>query len=124
MSEGFTFAAYSADAARTYGDPNDLINRATRALGVSGEAGELMTATLTYIAAGARIADAVKKNVSAGHALLADAIEEEAGDVLWGLDACLALVGRSLEGAAKRNLEKRAKRYPNGFSPEASQANR
>jgi len=45
---------------------------------------------------------------------------EELGDILWYVAVYAHDIGVDLEEVAERNIEKVAKRYPNGFSAEAS----
>jgi NTP pyrophosphatase (non-canonical NTP hydrolase) len=65
----------------------------------------------------------VKKVVYHGHPL-DDAMRakmiEEAGDVLWYLDRAMDRIGVKLEDVAARNIEKLRRRYPDGFTKEAS----
>lgn len=78
------------------------------ALGLTGEAGE--------------VADLIKKHVGHGHALDGDKLLLELGDVLWYIAALANVAGWSLEEVAEANAKKLQKRYPNGFSREASLA--
>lgn len=76
------------------------------ALGLAGEAGE--------------VCDLVKKYIGYGHPPDDDKLQAELGDVLWYIAALSTWCGVSLSDIASRNLDKLAKRYPNGFTPEAS----
>jgi NTP pyrophosphatase (non-canonical NTP hydrolase) len=78
------------------------------ALGLTGESGE--------------VADLIKKHVGHGHDLDGTKILLELGDVLWYVAALANVVGWSLEEVAEANVQKLRKRYPDGFSPEASKA--
>ena len=64
----------------------------------------------------------VRKHMYAGHPLDKDRLRIELGDVLW----CLAITARSagltLEEVALGNVAKLERRYPQGFSTEASRA--
>jgi NTP pyrophosphatase (non-canonical NTP hydrolase) len=75
-------------------------------LGVAGEAGE--------------VADLVKKELGHGHPEDKAKVKKELGDVLWYVAALAETYGLSLAEVAEANLEKLRKRYPNGFSSEAS----
>lgn len=77
------------------------------ALGVAGEAGE--------------VADMIKKHVGHGHGLDRDKLIKELGDVLWYVTALADLHSVSLSQVMLANARKLRVRYPNGFSPEASQ---
>ncbi len=79
---------------------------ANYALGLNGEAGEL--------------GDLIKKEVFHGHERDVDKVKKELGDVLHYAAGIATLYGFTLEEAAVQNIEKLRKRYPNGFSEEAS----
>ncbi|RKD26829.1 hypothetical protein BEP19_15960 [Ammoniphilus oxalaticus] len=77
------------------------------AMGLAGEAGEVV--------------DLLKKHVHHGHKLDREALVSEIGDVLHYAAGLCTLIGVvDLEGAASYNIMKLKKRYPNGFSQEAS----
>jgi NTP pyrophosphatase (non-canonical NTP hydrolase) len=76
------------------------------AMGLSGESGE--------------ITDYVKKVVFQGHPLKKEKIAEELGDLLWYVARMASLLGYDLSEIAQMNIEKLKKRYPDGFSVEAS----
>lgn len=78
----------------------------TYLLGLAGEAGE--------------VCDLFKKHFGHGHHLDRDKVVKELGDVLWYVSAVASLQGISLQEIADKNIEKLTKRYPNGFSSEAS----
>ncbi len=77
------------------------------AMGLAGESGEVV--------------DQLKKVIFHGHEYDQDVIEKELGDVLHYLSGIATLLEISLEEVAYKNLEKLKKRYPEGFSKEASQ---
>lgn len=104
-----SFAAYEGDAVRTGpAGPITSLTLAVLALGVAGEAGE--------------VADLVKKHVGHGHDLPTEKLVDELGDVLWYLTVLANALGVSLEAVAARNVAKLRRRYPDGFSSEASLA--
>lgn len=79
------------------------------ALGLTGEAGE--------------VADVVKKAIYHGHGLTEDIVNkiiDECGDVLYYIDRVLNSVGSDINRAMAHNMVKLSKRYPAGFSTEAS----
>jgi NTP pyrophosphatase (non-canonical NTP hydrolase) len=80
------------------------------ALGLVEEAGE--------------VAGAVKKHVHHGRPLHTTRVKvlEEVGDTLWYLTRTLRAYGWTLEEALVHNEQKLAKRYPRGYSHEASAA--
>lgn len=102
----FALDAYQARAMRTHAPgPAQL---ACYALGVAGEAGE--------------VADMVKKHLGHGHELDRDKLIKELGDVLWYVAGLAHLLDVPLSHVAFQNVLKLEKRYPNGFSHEASKA--
>lgn len=98
-----TLDYYQYQAARTAPCENQL---ATFALGVEGEAGE--------------VADLVKKHIGHGHPLDVEKLKLELGDVLWYVAGLASVIGVTLSEVATANIAKLEKRYPNGFSTEAS----
>lgn len=103
-----SFARYQALALRTArGYPDPGLTRAIRALGLAGEAGEVV--------------ELVKKEVGHDHAPDPDRIAKELGDVLWYLAGLAEAYGLSLAEIAERNVAKLAARYPElEFRPERS----
>ena len=78
------------------------------AVGVSGEAGELL--------------DAIKKHAIYGKQLDRENIKEEAGDILFYLNNILLNVGFTLEEIIEHNISKLSKRYAKGqYSNEQAQ---
>lgn len=71
-------------------------------LGLAGEAGE--------------VADIIKKHLAGAKQLDENHLVEELGDILWYLAEASECFNVSLEEIAKKNIEKLAKRHPNGFS--------
>lgn len=77
------------------------------ALGLAGEAGE--------------VADMIKKHIYHGHDLDRNDLIKELGDVLWYVSQVAAWNGINMNTIAVTNVAKLRKRYPEGFSQEASQ---
>lgn len=77
------------------------------AMGISGEAGELM--------------DAVKKHILYNKALDVTNVKEELGDLLWYMSLMLDEVGSSFEEVMKMNHDKLEKRFPGGFTEKLAQ---
>lgn len=75
-------------------------------LGLAGESGE--------------VADMIKKHLGHGHPLDTMALAKELGDVLWYLSQICDYYDLNLEAIAVGNINKLNKRYPYGFSTEAS----
>jgi NTP pyrophosphatase (non-canonical NTP hydrolase) len=78
------------------------------AVGVSGEAGEML--------------DAVKKHTIYGKPLDTANVLEEAGDILFYLQGILTATGYTLDDAVQHNTEKLTKRYKTAYSNEAAVA--
>lgn len=97
---------YQQQAARTLGTGERALVES--ALGLVGEAGELV--------------DLLKKEIFHKHNVSGERLELEMGDVLWYLAAIATLQGLSLADIAEANLAKLRRRYPAGYSAEASQA--
>ena len=91
------------DEYRTGFNPGELLNGA---LGLTGEAGE--------------VAELIKKHIFHGHALSTGDLVKELGDVCWYLALLSTAIGVSLEDIMIENIEKLKRRYPEGFSSEAS----
>jgi len=98
----FSLDDYQRKAARTAGDAS----LECAALGLCGESGEF--------------ADMLKKHLFHGHPLDKDKAAKEIGDVLWYVALAAGRLGYSLSEIAQINIEKLLKRYPDGFSREAS----
>ncbi|MGN0449077.1 MAG: nucleoside triphosphate pyrophosphohydrolase family protein, partial [Ruminococcus sp.] len=80
--------------------------KANYAMGLSGESGE--------------VTDLIKKELFHGHSEDPFGIQKELGDVLHYLSGLATMYGLTLEEVAMANIEKLKKRYPDGFSQEAS----
>lgn len=96
------FEDYEATTDRTWqkhdGAREELANAA---MGLAGEAGELV--------------DLVKKSLFHGKPAAKRDIESEAGDVLYYLARICRCAGTTLERVASGNVAKLQKRYPAGF---------
>ena len=80
-------------------DKDILINGA---MGLCGESGECI--------------DLVKKHLHQGHPLNKEKLIEELGDVMWYIAELAQYLGTDIETIMEGNIEKLAKRYPDGFS--------
>lgn len=76
-------------------------------MGLCGESGEAI--------------DIVKKHLAQGHVLDREHLAKELGDIAWYLAETAMAIGYDLEDIFQMNLDKLAKRYPQGFSKEASE---
>lgn len=97
---------YQKLAARTANGTHGPYTLANWALGLAGEAGEA--------------ADLIKKHVFHAHGLDKDKLVKELGDVLWYIANVAETLGVQLEDVMQKNVTKLLKRYPDGFSTEAS----
>jgi NTP pyrophosphatase (non-canonical NTP hydrolase) len=68
------------------------------------------------------VAGIIKKWYFQGHDLDHESLKEEIGDTLWYLTVLSTALGFSLSDIFEANRDKLRKRYPNGFSTEASLA--
>lgn len=99
---------YQNKAMRT--DSDDYVNKQDQLLngllGLIGEAGEAI--------------DIYKKWKYQGHMLDKEKLIEELGDALWYIALSAKGLGVSLNEVGRKNIDKLKRRYPNGFTPEAS----
>ncbi len=106
-TDGMTINEYQKLANTTINkeldDRDTLINGV---MGLCGESGEVI--------------DLVKKHLSHGHPLNKERIIEELGDVAWYIAEIATVLGVELEDVLAGNIEKLKRRYPDGFSSEAS----
>lgn len=79
---------------------------AMMALGLAGEAGELV--------------NILKKELFHKHPSNPEKIKDEIGDVLWYITALASAYDLKMSDVVSFNIEKLAKRYPDGFSYERS----
>lgn len=84
-------------------NPGELLNGA---LGLTGEAGE--------------VSDLVKKYLFHGHDLEREEMIKELGDVCWYISLLCHAINVSLDEVMLSNIIKLKRRYPEGFSSEAS----
>ncbi len=75
-------------------------------MGLCGESGEAI--------------DIVKKWLAQGHELDKEKLIKEIGDVAWYIAEIATALGVTLEEVLTLNIEKLKRRYPDGFSTEAS----
>lgn len=93
--DDYTFFQYQTAAVKTLGPDRDPL---MIALGVGGEAGEVM--------------EIIKKGHRPGKDVDVPHLKEEIGDVLWYLAVLADYYDLDLEEIALENLDKLAKRYP------------
>ncbi|MBQ9057676.1 MAG: nucleoside triphosphate pyrophosphohydrolase family protein [Atopobiaceae bacterium] len=75
-------------------------------MGLCGEAGEAI--------------DLVKKHLAQGHELDREALIGELGDIAWYLAETAHALDCELDEVLQRNIDKLARRYPEGFTVESS----
>lgn len=91
----------------TEGDDENALRLIQGLMGLCGESGEAI--------------DILKKTIFQGHELDREHLVKELGDVAWYLALSADALGYSLEEILKENLEKLARRYPDGrFDAEKS----
>ena len=95
------FEEYLKDAQRTASTVNSKYKIINGAMGLSGEAGEVI--------------DLVKKHMFQGHEIDIEKLIDEAGDCLWYIAEIAAGLGVTLEEIARHNIDKLWNRYPEGF---------
>lgn len=76
------------------------------AMGLSGEAGEVV--------------DLLKKYIFHGHKFVKEDLVNELGDVLWYVALICDSLGVPMEEVMKKNIKKLKERYPEGFTEKAS----
>ncbi len=103
-----TFDEFQRAAARTM---NPRLSETERlvdaAAGLAEEAGEVL--------------GLVRKHAYMGHPLDRERVTKELGDALWCLAAVATCLGVPLDTVATGNIEKLQRRYPEGYSDEASE---
>jgi NTP pyrophosphatase (non-canonical NTP hydrolase) len=101
------FNEYQKETRRTAPSIDDVLGCLVNfSMGLSGESGE--------------VTDHIKKVAFQGHSLDVEKVAKELGDVLWYVARTADTIGYDLDTIATMNIEKLRKRYPNGFSTEAS----
>lgn len=65
-------------------------------------------------------AELIKKHLGHGHPLDMDKVKKELGDCFWYLARLASTFNILCSDICKTNIEKLQKRYPSGFSNEAS----
>ena len=102
------FSEYQELANRTANPAEDVDQRLLLwTVALAGEVGEF--------------ANIVKKKVGHGHEITKETLADEIGDCLWYISAICTLMDIELDDVANGNIEKLMRRYPAGFSQEASQ---
>lgn len=95
-----------SNSTSSYKDKQEIERTIVAVLGLTGESGE--------------VADHLKKAIGHGHVLHIDHVVKELGDIMWYVAEVASSLGLQLDDIASRNVEKLAKRYPDGFSSERS----
>jgi NTP pyrophosphatase (non-canonical NTP hydrolase) len=90
------------------------------AFGLSGESGELSELVRDLTIKTGKISDLTKKLFFHGHPYSPEKFLDELGDVAWYLAVLAHSHGYKLSEVFQFNLDKLAKRYPDGFSSERS----
>ncbi|MCU5455254.1 nucleoside triphosphate pyrophosphohydrolase family protein [Bacillus cereus] len=120
----FTFDDFDLSVLRTWKkqDFKDAVSNA--ALGLTGEAGEVADLIKKAVYHGRGFNDGSLRVRSIGydyeHGVSPEDVKDELSDVLFYVSAMAQEFGFTLEDVAKHNREKLEKRFPDGFSTEAS----
>ena len=99
--------AYQQHAARTLNPALDAERR-------------LMDAAAGLAEEGGEVLGLVRKHVYFDHALDRERLTKELGDALWCIAALATALELPLAAVAEANLAKLRRRYPDGFTPDAS----
>ena len=83
--------------------------------------GNLVPLVLGLVGESGEVADQIKKFLYHGHDLDESKLAGELGDVLWYVAALCTRLGLLMGEVMAGNVEKLRKRYPDGFSSQASQ---
>lgn len=122
--KAFTFSDFDASVKRTWKDQDfkDAVSNA--ALGLTGESGEVADLIKKAVYHGRGFNDGSLRVRSIGydyeHGVSPEDVKDELSDVLYYVSATAQEFGFTLEDIAKHNKEKLEKRFPEGFSTEAS----
>lgn len=90
------------------------------ALGLSGEATELLEATLRLIVHAGKASEQVRKHLAQGHETNRDSVAKELGDVQWYASRLCDILHLSMGDVAQANIAKLTARYGSRFTAEAS----
>lgn len=96
--------SYRENVLRTAADHVDLLGLG--AMGLAGESGEVV--------------DLIKKHIHHKVPLDKEKLIKELGDVRWYFEVLCHCAGTTMEEVERLNIEKLKKRYPNGFTTQAS----
>lgn len=83
--------------------------------------GDLLNGVMGLCGESGEVADIVKKAVFHKHDLNKTDMAKELGDVMWYVAMCCHALGISLDDVMQGNIDKLKRRYPDGFSEQASQ---
>lgn len=105
------------------------LNEYQRLAGITAGAGgadperRLMVAALGLVGEAGEFGNLVKKKIAHGHKdITGETFADELGDVLWYVAEAATAAGLTLEAICRQNVEKLQRRYPEGFSEDASRS--
>lgn len=99
---------------------NDYQDLSKRTLPEGKHSEVLTNMALGLVCEAGEVGDHIKKHVFHGHDLDDDKVKKELGDSLFYLAGVATLLGYTLEEIGTINIDKLAKRFPNGFNKEDS----
>lgn len=100
---------------------NEYQNLAKRTLGNETSQKDMLTlAAMGLCGESGEVCEHIKKYLFHGHELKKEELIKELGDVAWYLAAAATALEIPLEEVFEKNIKKLRKRYPDGFSFEAS----
>lgn len=106
-AQKLSFFVYQLKSERTMNTSLSLKDQLNNyVFGLVGEVGEVV--------------DLLKKFFYHGHEVDSNRLKSELGDILWYVSAVASLFNINLQEIAQGNVEKLERRYPEGFSSEAS----
>ena len=101
-------------------DLNEYQRAALRTAAAFGTEARLLNAILGLAGETGEVAELLKKHQFHGHTLDRQRVLDELGDVLWYIALAADALDSTLEEIGQRNVAKLLRRYPMGFSEQAS----
>ena len=99
---------------------DSVINNVNKEKGFTVDPGELLNGALGLTGESGEVADIIKKHIFHGHPLDTNSLYKELGDVCWYIALLCHALKIDMSDILTWNISKLKKRYPQGFSNEAS----